>query len=252
MANNNSDYNLFLKFIETYAPNGYKGIDPDDPLMTELDKMMERNNQFIYVSDLVHSKILFTSKRTTQMLGVDPTDFSLYHFFKNTHPDDTFRFGLARNKTYKLANDLLLAEKGSVLFSTNLKTSNALGKYSNLLGQLYLFYSTNPYKSVFLLKVHTIIDWFKLLKHGYHYYVGTDMLYFRYPDKELLLTGVQFSNREFEIIRLIKEGLNSEQIGQNLYLSQYTVNAHRSNILKKSGKTSMFEVIYDLMDKGML
>ena len=69
---NSSDYSLFFRFIETYAPVGFKGIDPEDPLMVTLEKMTEKNNQFFFVGDLLKMKIIFCSKQSTQMIGVEP------------------------------------------------------------------------------------------------------------------------------------------------------------------------------------
>jgi hypothetical protein len=246
------DYSLFFKFIETFAPVGFKGIDPDDPLLLELEKIMEKNNQFINTADMIQLKFLFTSKRSTQMIGVEPADVTPYHFFEAAHADDNQRFSIGRARLIKLAQDFYVAEKGFALLSTNIRTRNPQGKYSNLLYQLYIYYSTIPYKSVYLLKIHTNIDWCKKLKNGYHYYLGNDMSYFRYPDDKLLMTGNPFSNREFEIIKLIEVGLSSEQIAEKLFLSINTVNAHRANILKKSGKTTIPDVIYDLMKRGVL
>ena len=40
------DYGLFFRFIETYTPVGFKGIDRDDPLLLELEDMTEANHQF--------------------------------------------------------------------------------------------------------------------------------------------------------------------------------------------------------------
>ena len=50
------DYDLFIKFLETYSPVGFQGINPLDPLMLELEKLMKKNNQFIYVADLIQIK----------------------------------------------------------------------------------------------------------------------------------------------------------------------------------------------------
>ena len=66
---------------------------------------------------------------------------------------------------------------------------------------------------------------------------------FRYPDKELLNLGNIFTRREFEIIKLIASGRSSEQIAEELFLSLYTVNTHRGNILKKTKKTHVSDVI---------
>ena len=59
---------FFFKFIETYTPGGFNGIDPDDPLMEELEKMMETNNQFFYIADVIQMKVIFTSKGSTEMI----------------------------------------------------------------------------------------------------------------------------------------------------------------------------------------
>ena len=118
--------------------------------------------------------------------------------------------------------------------------------------QLYVFYRQLPYESTFLIKVHTNIDWCGKMKYGFHYYSGDDLSYFRYPDKDLLMTGIPFTNREFEIINLVATGLHSKEIAEKLFISPETVNTHRRNILKKSDKATMSDVIYDLIEQGVL
>lgn len=78
------------------------------------------------------------------------------------------------------------------------------------------------------------------------------MSYFKYPDEELLGIGNIFTKREFEIIKLIELGLNSEQIAEKLFVSLFTINAYRANILKKKTKTAMSEVIHDFKEQGIL
>jgi len=65
-------------------------------------------------------------------------------------------------------------------------------------------------------------------------------------------TGKLFTNREFEIIRLIEAGLSSEQIAEKLFLSLFTINTHRANILEKAGKAHISDVIYEFKEKGLL
>jgi DNA-binding NarL/FixJ family response regulator len=136
--------------------------------------------------------------------------------------------------------------------SANYKYRIPSGAYSDFLVQCYLYYTTIPYKTVFYLKIHTNIAGHKKIKNGYHYYVGNDLSYFRYPDVQLLQTGNIFSDREFEIITLIHSGLTSEEIAEKLFLSLNTVNTHRRNILKKSGKEHISELIYELTERGVL
>jgi hypothetical protein len=246
------NYNLFLKFIETYLPKGFKDIDRNDPLILQLETMTEVNNQFFYVADAIEMKIHYTSKRSNLTIGISPEDLTFYHFMEATHPDDIQRLNLGRSKLVKMAQDLYVQEKGYGLLSTNFRMRVPSGEYSDFLIQIYLFYTTIPNKTVFFLKIHTNIDWHKKIKHGYHYYTGDDLSYLRYPDDEMLMKGNIFSDREFEIIRLIESGLSSEEIAKKLFISVNTVNTHRRNMLDKSGKTSMSDLIYYLKERGVL
>lgn len=253
MSLNNSDgYKKYLKLVKAFSQGGFEFLKPDQPLMEELEEFTENNNQFFYFGDLLQMKIFYTSKRSLQILGVEPEKFTPYVFFDVTHPDDLERQSLGRAKLFKTANDLFVAKNGFKIISSNFFMKNSSGNYSNLFFQFYLFFSTTPYISVFVLKVHTNIDWYKKLKHSYHYYLGNDITNFRYPDEKLLMIGNPYSEREFAIIRLIASGLSSEQIADKLFLSVHTVNTHRRNTLKKSGKQTMSELIYDLMERGEL
>jgi hypothetical protein len=252
MTDNKSNYKLFFKVIEKYGPTGFASIDPNDPLIIEADEMMRKNDQFIYFGDLILFQILYTSKRSMDMMGIEPAALTGAHFFKAVHPEDLNRNILGRSVLLKLAHELYLAEHGYKVLSTNFMMKNAEGKYNNLLMQFYIYYSTIPYKSVFVFKVHTNINWFKKRKHGYHYYLGDDLSNFRFPDRELLMMGNVFSKREFEILQLIERGYRSEKVAEKLFLSTNTVNTHRRNILHKSGKAQMSELIHDLKEQGVL
>lgn len=249
---NPREYNLFHRFIEEYSHIGFKGIDPDAPIMLALEEMMEKNDQFFYIADAINLEILFSSKRSAQMIGVEPEDLSFYHFMEATHPEDIQRLNIGRTKVIKLAQDLFIAKSGSSIISTNYRMQTPGGGYSNFLIQGYVFFSSIPKKTVFFLKIHTNIDWFKKIKNGYHYYFGNDLSYLRYPDKELLQLGNVFTRREFEIIKLIHSGLSSEQIAKKLFLSLYTVNTHRGNILKKTNKAQISDLIFELNERGVI
>ena len=249
---NTRSYDLFFKFIEKYCPTGFTGIDPDDPLMRKLEDMMKENKQFFFIGDMIQMKILYTSKRSTLMFGVEPEKMNPHSFFEATHPEDIQRHSLGRSNMIKLSHDLFIAEMGSVLLSSSLKIRNPLGTYSLILFQCYAFYSASPSKTTYLLQIHTDIGWCKKIKHGHHYYMGSDLSYFKYPDEKMLCEGNVFSDREFEIIKLAEKGMGSEQIAQRLFLSTHTINTHRRNILKKTGKASIPELIHDLRERGVI
>lgn len=251
MAHDFRDYGIFFRFIETYSPAGFKGINRNDPLLLELEEMMEQNDQFFHIADLILLKIIWASKRSARMIGVPHEELNAYHYYEATHPDDMFKHALGRSKLMDLGNDLYNAKNGTAYLSTNLRIRNSEGKYEDLLFQLYFFYNA-IHNTVFELQVHTNIHSFKKPKYGYHYYVGNDPSYFRYPDDELLQIGIPFTNREFEIIKLIESGLSTEQIANKLFLSIHTVNTHRSNILQKAGFKTVSDLIHDLRKRRLL
>jgi DNA-binding NarL/FixJ family response regulator len=76
--------------------------------------------------------------------------------------------------------------------------------------------------------------------------------YFRYPDNELLKIGPDFSTREMEIIKMIESGMSSKQIADKLFISVHTVNTHRRNILQRSGKDNISNLIYELNEQGLI
>jgi Bacterial regulatory proteins, luxR family len=249
---NYHDYSLFYEFIKTYEPTGFNEIDTESSLMTALEQMMEQNDQYFVIGDILKMKILYTSKRSAAIVGVKSTEMAPNVFFNIMHPDDFERYSLGRLKLFKLAHNLYHSKEGNALTSTNLTIRNPSNKYSSLLFQIYLFYSSAPVETVYSFNVFTNIESHKKLKKQYHYYSGNDLSHFRFPDQELLRIGNVFTNREFEIIKLIESGLNSEQIAEKLFVSLFTINAHRANILKKKNKTAMSEVIYDLKEQGLL
>jgi DNA-binding CsgD family transcriptional regulator len=251
MITNPKSYSLFFRFIEAYAPLGFRGIDRNDPLMVEFEDMMEENDQFLYAGDFLQFKILFASKRSTQMIGIDPAELNPYHFSEAAHPDDIIKLSLGRAKNINHANELYIAKSGHAILSGNIRMRNSEGSYNDLLNQCLLFYS-EIYKTVFIIVIYTNIDRFKLKKNKSHYYVGDDMSMLRYPDEDLLNIGSPLSARESEIVRLIKDGMHTEQIAEKLFLSVHTVNTHRGNILTKTGFGTISELIIDFQKRGLL
>lgn len=248
----NTDYSVFYEFLKKYQSTGFQGIDREDPFIKEMEEKLNMNKQFFFVGDLIQIKIKFTSKGSLDILGIEPDQVDPATFYTNTHPDELTRHNLARTKLFKLGQDIYITRQEKILISTNFQLRHISGFYSNVLVQCYLFYSEIPYRTVFLLQVCTDISNFKGLKYGYHYYIGTDMLNFRYPDEKLIKTGHVFSRREFEIIQLMASGLNSTQIAGKLFLSVHTINTHRRNIIRKTHKENTNELLLDLKERGVI
>ena len=114
-------YNLFFEFVETYSPAGFRDIDRQDPYVLALEEVLDKNNQFLVIFDMLHMKSKFTSMGSIKMMGIKPEDLTSYHFKEATHPDDLKRHELGLVKLFKIANELFIEKKGYRIISTNFR-----------------------------------------------------------------------------------------------------------------------------------
>jgi len=61
-----------------------------------------------------------------------------------------------------------------------------------------------------------------------------------------------FTRRETEILGLMCKGLNPGQIARKLFVSQRTIEKHRSNMLTKTGKKSTLELVIYAIKNGII
>jgi DNA-binding CsgD family transcriptional regulator len=246
------NYSIFQDFIAKYLPQGFATIDRGDPWMQNMEKKLKSNKQGFYLTNLLTMQVHFVSESMTGLVGVKPEDFQLSSLLTRVHPEDFHRHSLARSMVVKRGYELLMKRDGISVHSTITRIRDASDNFTQHLFQVFSFFSESPSRTVYFLLVLTPLTSFKLEKHGYHNYIGENRAMFRYPDEELLKTGHVFSDREFEIIKLIARGLGSEQIADKLSLSVNTVNTHRRNILKKTKKSTTQDLVIELQERGIL
>jgi DNA-binding CsgD family transcriptional regulator len=246
------DYNLFVRFFESYKSQGFKNIDPTTPMIVDLEEKMTVNKQFFYIADLIQLRVLFVSNGYYDFFGQIPLESYTSAVFEASHPDNKQRHSVARTKLIRLAQDMFNNQWERMFLNSNLRIKNMHGDYIHLMFQGCLILSDVPYHSVFLLMVLTDITEISKIKHGYHFYSGTDESFFRFPDYQLLMTGNVFTKREYEIINCISDGLDSHQIAEKLFLSIHTVITHRKNILNKTGKRTTHELVIELRERGVI
>ena len=206
----------------------------------------------MHVVDLVRMEVLFASSTGRDLFGLEPEEIHVGTFFARTHPDDRDRHNLVRTKTLHAAQNLFIHRQGVIVHSSDFRQPDGNGGYMNVLFQAYLFCQGEPSSTVYMALVLSDISGLALERPGHHYYLGDDLSHFRYPDAELLELGHHFTDREFEVLALIASGLDSESIADALGISENTVNTHRRNMLRKSGKHSTHELVIELKEMGLL
>ncbi len=197
MKTDQKDPNLFFRLIGQWSRDGFRGFVSEDPLVTEIEKTTELNNQFVTVTDKLRMKSLFVSNRSLQMIGIEQTVFSPYHMLEATHPDDAASYSLFLKKSFDIARELLRKEDGARILSVNVRLRNPQGLYSDSLIQVFLYYSSLPDKSVFSIEVITDLGVSKI-KSTYHPFMEKKLSFFHSFGRKMTGSACHLSGRGAE------------------------------------------------------
>jgi len=249
---NQFDYSRVIHFYETFKSRAFQNINSDEPFVLSLEEKLDSSGQFFLINDLIQLKGVYYSKGAYSFFGAKPGQMDPSVIFNAIHPDDIKRFSNARVKLIKLGMEIFNNKLDKMCLSSNFRVKNSTGKYVDLLFQNYVCLNEAPHKTVFAIQVNTNITGMIKIRHGYHYYVGSDLSYYRYPDKDYLKIGNIFTDREWEILNLIANGLESDQIAEKLFLSVHTINRHRQNILNKTRKKTTHDLVIELQERGLI
>jgi DNA-binding NarL/FixJ family response regulator len=72
------------------------------------------------------------------------------------------------------------------------------------------------------------------------------------PYMSITKEKLDFTQRELEVLHLIKEGLSSREIAKAMDMSENTVETYRRNMIKKSGAKNMVVVVYAAQSCGLI
>lgn len=66
--------------------------------------------------------------------------------------------------------------------------------------------------------------------------------------------GFQYrlSKREIDIVKLVAEGLTSQQIADKLFIAEHTVKTHRKNILRKTGVANTSQLVQFALNNKLI
>jgi two-component system, NarL family, nitrate/nitrite response regulator NarL len=70
-------------------------------------------------------------------------------------------------------------------------------------------------------------------------------------DEHVFLKQFKLTAREKEIIELLKDGATNKQIADQLFLSIYTVETHRKNLMRKLKLSSPAALMKFILEQGL-
>jgi DNA-binding CsgD family transcriptional regulator len=221
--------------------NNYK----DDLLNRQsLESMILLNVQFVYILDLSDLSLPFVSDGIYDILGYKKSEVGFDDIIYNLiHPDER---DFVCNKSLKALewafsnNSIKPYEK---TLSINYRLRKKDGSYLSVLRQTSIHSVDYTGQIIHCLSIVSALS-----------PTGTNSDLTKYVSSESLFSrpSLCFSARQLEILRLLSDGRTSKEIASKLFLSTFTVENHRKNMLKKSNLKKTSELLEKAKEYGLI
>ena len=218
-------------------------------LLDEVDYSIieERKNDWIKLSEVTHSvvlvfdcytnKFVFVSNNIPKLYGLEPCRLFVdghQPVIEVIHPDDIDHGLLVRKKIYSILRSFSNEEKMNYKAIHEMRVRNIRGEYIRIIEQeqvLALDKSGNIWLMLSVIDIDASHELEIIKSHLYNFKTG-EQIFIDLSDT----LDEPLTNRELEVLRLMKQGLLSKEIANTLKVSINTVNTHRQNILQKLSK----------------
>ncbi|HCE55307.1 MAG: LuxR C-terminal-related transcriptional regulator [Lutibacter sp.] len=213
---------------------------------------------YYYIFNFENLKMDYVNDSIKDVLGIESEEFTVEKVFELMHPEDL----ASMNEKEALVVDFFFNKiHPDDLFSYKtiyvMRFKHTDGTYKTILHQVSVISASDDGKIQQVIGVHTDITYLNipinhnvsfvsLKKPSYHYSKNSGNYSIILENSSSLeKTSFKdiFSKREKEIINLISKGIKFNEIAKLLFVSPHTINAHKKNILKKSGCKNTPELI---------
>lgn len=205
--------------------------------------------QGMYILDLIKKEIPF-QKGISQFLGYKPDEFTFAHVISLIHPHDYDMVTRLLRASLQFASENDVSVELGYFVTYRIKHKN--GTYIKILRQSNVFDADENGKIISNISVITDISFMDSSEKVQWKFIapGLDQKKFKkYITKEYI--GF-FSDRELEILKLLKGGITSTLISKKLFISKHTVDGHRRNMLRKSNCTNTIDLINFSVINGLV
>jgi DNA-binding CsgD family transcriptional regulator len=201
---------------------------------------------FFFVYYFPEQEMEFCSDGIRRVLNIEPAEFTLPFIVENMHPDDLKNFMRFENTLLTflptISPERLLNYKSC--YDYRLKARE--GDYKRILHQVRTLQIEPDGATIRTFGVFTDITHLKDDTHMQLDLIGLNgeaSYYDIQPDGTFTPGESPLTPRETEILKLLAEGLSSDEISRKLDISKNTVNNHRSKILEKTATQNAMEAV---------
>ena len=231
----------------------YRLVEKHVAFLKQLDLI---ENSSISVFDLYKKEHVFVSVNFSRMLGYDLNEIEKQgnnYFNSRVHPEDFLQNLKMGTILLKKSFQIPVEDRKNYKLVLDYRVQNSRNNYVRIIEQqqvLELDAKGNIWLALSTVDISPDQDLTTGPKSRmYNFKTGEiiNSIVFFGTKKEVVL-----SNREQEVLKLVKDGLPSKEIAEKLFISVHTVNTHRQRILEKLNVTNSFEAIQYASGLGLL
>ena len=221
---------------ELWARQQISGPDVDYDLWNKkrisVQAFSQMSQSCIFTVDVFKERYDFASDSFAHLFGYNPTWIKTIRqqgdlLEERIHPDDRMQLTECQIEHGQFIYSLPPEERNDYRQIFQFRMLNARQQYINVSSRQQVIETDRNGKAWIIMGVMDILPTCTVS-----------------PDKQL-------SNREKEILRLIRQGFLSKEIAYQLGVSIYTVNNHRKNILSKLDANNIMEAIHIVENLGI-
>lgn len=250
-----SIYELFFKFLSQFQ---FKPENLDYSVIAKHEKALQTLTEIsqsrAMIFDLNKKEVIFSSTNYGELLGYHPSVYKdgTHQFFESKiHPDEKLTLALYGISSLKMFNSFSSSDKMSHKTIYEYRMLNAENKYVRLVEQYQILELDKTGQVWLMMGVADVSPSqekdnppkCQLLNYRTGNFIPLDID--QKPQLEL-------TNRELEILGLVRDGLLSKEISDKLSISVHTVNTHRQRFLEKLGANNSFEAVVFATKYGLL
>jgi DNA-binding CsgD family transcriptional regulator len=229
-------------------------------------KIWEKHKEFIEILSKVNNSCVFVAEYQVsywflsdnfQIFGYDPeiirsSEIDPGYLETRIHPDDLIILGATQSKLLEFIQTLPIEQRKDYKHIYECRAKNAEGNYIRYIFQqqiLELDEEGNPWLLFGVLDVSPDTSPLEHIKLRVINYKTGEIVPFATVEGE---SNIKLSEREKEILGMVRKGLQSKEISDKLFLSIHTVNKHRQNIMQKMNTNNVLEAIDYARKLGLL
>lgn len=220
-------------------------------------KVWEKHRDYIELLSKVNNSCVFVAELCVgywflsdnfQIFGYDSqiihsSEIASGYLETRIHPDDLIVLGKAQSKLLDYIQNLPIDQRKNYKHIYECRAKTAEDNYIRFIVQQQILELNEEGKPWLLFGVFDISPDTSPLEHAklsiINYKTG-EIVPFTIVEQE---SDIKLSEREKEILKMVRKGMLSKEISDKLFLSIHTVNKHRQNIMQKMNTNNVLEAI---------